>query len=77
MSGTRAAVLIAGIAGVALVAVVAVCMGHNGQIITSSMSAITGITAATVAYYKGKENERRSAERQGREHGDSKADSGS
>ena len=77
MSGTRAAVLIAGIAGVSMVTVAAVAMGHDGSLVTAAMSAITGITAAAVAYYKGKENERRSTiERQGGTDGDSKTDSG-
>ena len=78
MSGTRAAVLIAGIAGVALVTVAAVCMGHDGNLVTGAMSAITGITAASVAYYKGKESQRRSdvSAREAKD-GNTKADSGS
>ena len=77
MTGTRAAVLIAGIAGISLVSVAAVVTGHDGMVITSAMSAITGITGAAVAYYKGKENERRSIERHGGTDGNTKADSGS
>lgn len=75
MTGTRAAVLIAGIAGISLVSVAAVVTGHDGMVITGAMSAITGITGSAVAYYKGRETERRSLERRGGIDGDTKTDS--
>ena len=71
MSGTRAAVMIAGMACVSAMTIVGSLCGHDGPMVTAGIAAITGICSGVGGYYKGLSDGRKAKD------GDTKASSGS
>lgn len=59
MSGTRAAVIIAGVGAIAAMAIVGCMTGHDGPLLTAAIAAVSALLSGLGGYIKGTVDERK------------------